>query len=113
MFPPILTCCVLWGERYRKRFVVDDALRGGLVWLTFDGVYRSADVYLNGIFVGHHEEGYTTFQMYVRPCTKPCCCEVAELGKAAAVCVVCGVCVCVCVGRWPVGPCRAEALAGS
>lgn len=40
-----------------------------MLWLTFDGVYRAADVYFNGAFVGHHEDGYTSFNMYIHNVT--------------------------------------------
>eukprot|EP00035_Acanthoeca_spectabilis_P010876 m.191813 g.191813 ORF g.191813 m.191813 type:complete len:1039 (-) comp15157_c0_seq1:174-3290(-) len=56
---------------YRKRFHVDRGLSSGLVWLTFDGVFRAADVYLNGAFVGHHEEGYTSFTVYLHNASAP------------------------------------------
>ena len=54
---------------YRKEFELDSSLEGSLVWLTFDGVYRAADVYLNGAFVGHHEDGYTSFNVYLHNAT--------------------------------------------
>lgn len=56
---------------YRKSFTVDPAWKGQLVWLTFDGAFRACDVYLNGAFVGHHEEGYTSFNLYLHNATNP------------------------------------------
>eukprot|EP00038_Savillea_parva_P019193 m.26733 g.26733 ORF g.26733 m.26733 type:complete len:962 (+) comp4342_c0_seq1:795-3680(+) len=56
---------------YRKTFTVDPSLKEQLVWLTFDGVYRAADIFLNGAFVGHHEEGYTSFPVYLHNASAP------------------------------------------
>eukprot|EP00041_Stephanoeca_diplocostata_P034010 m.1140353 g.1140353 ORF g.1140353 m.1140353 type:complete len:917 (+) comp24445_c0_seq4:86-2836(+) len=51
---------------YRKTFdIATPASPNSLVYLTFDGVFRSADVYINGIFVKHHEEGYTSFVVFI------------------------------------------------
>ena len=32
------------------------------VFLRFDGVYMNADVWLNGVHLGNHPYGYTTFE---------------------------------------------------
>ena len=48
---------------YRKEFTIDTSMEGQLIWLTFDGVFRAADVYVNGVLVKHHDEGYTSFQV--------------------------------------------------
>jgi beta-galactosidase len=32
------------------------------VWLEFDGVYRAADFWMNGQYLGHHSSGYTSFR---------------------------------------------------
>ena len=50
---------------YRRKFTVPESARDQLVWLTFDGVYRNADVYLNGALVKHHTEAYTSFHAYL------------------------------------------------
>jgi beta-galactosidase len=50
---------------------VPSSAQGLLVWLTFDGVFRSCDVYLNGAFVMHHEEGYTSFHAYIHNASAP------------------------------------------
>ena len=39
------------------------------VWVTFDGVYRASDVFLNGVFVGHFESGFTSFRYYLHNVT--------------------------------------------
>ena len=44
---------------------------GPLVYLEFDGVFRAADVFLNGQFVLHHEEGYTPFIVWLHNATVP------------------------------------------
>ena len=43
---------------YRKEFEVPAEAEGKLVSLDFDGVYRAADFWLNGVWIGHHESGY-------------------------------------------------------
>jgi hypothetical protein len=47
---------------YRKKITLDATWREKSVWLEFDGVYRSSDMWLNGIFLGHHLSGYTSFR---------------------------------------------------
>lgn len=58
---------------YRKHFALPPAWSpsDSLVWLTFDGVFRAADVYVNGAFVAHHEEGYTTWHAYLHNASVP------------------------------------------
>ena len=54
---------------YRKSF---DVMPGSaLHWLTFDGVFRAADVFVNGAFVRHHEEGYTSFTVWLHNASAP------------------------------------------
>jgi hypothetical protein len=59
------------GRRYRKHFTVDASLEGKLLSLLFDGVYKNSDVWLNGIFVGHHTSGYTSFRWWLHNVTAP------------------------------------------
>ena len=55
---------------YRNTFALPpDA--GALVYLEFDGVFRAADVFLNGQFVLHHEEGYTPFIVWLHNASAP------------------------------------------
>eukprot|EP01046_Picozoa_sp_COSAG06_P108277 COSAG06_NODE_54672_length_293_cov_1.030928_1_plen_88_part_01 len=55
---------------YRKTFEVPvDASAGKLVYLDFDGVYRAADFWLNGVWLGHHESGYAPFRWYIHNAT--------------------------------------------
>lgn len=46
---------------YRKSFVVPAENRDQITVMQFDGVYMNADVYVNGIHVGNHPYGYTSF----------------------------------------------------
>ncbi len=46
---------------YRKSFPTPPLLPGGRVILLFDGVYRHAQLWVNGTEVGRHAYGYTAF----------------------------------------------------
>jgi hypothetical protein len=50
---------------------VPSDLEGHLIWLQFDGVYRAADFFVNGAFVAHHEEGYTSVIVYIHNASEP------------------------------------------
>jgi beta-galactosidase len=56
---------------YRKRFqtpiVAQDGGPGQRVELRFDGVYRNADIWLNGQHLGFHPNGYTSFAYDLTP----------------------------------------------
>jgi hypothetical protein len=54
---------------YRKHFTVPLGYRGMNVYLDFDGVYRAADFFLNGKYIGHHESGYAPFRIYLHNAT--------------------------------------------
>lgn len=56
---------------YRKHFSLPAEAAGGLVFVQFDGVFRAADVFLNGAWVLHHEEGYTSFIAYLHNASAP------------------------------------------
>jgi beta-galactosidase/beta-glucuronidase len=47
---------------YRKTFELPASTKGQVLYLEFDGVYRSSDMWLNGEFLGHHSSGYTSFR---------------------------------------------------
>ena len=47
---------------YRRTFELPKEDAGKRIWLTFDGVYRDANVCVNGYLVRHHEGGYYTFR---------------------------------------------------
>ena len=47
---------------YRRAFALPKEDEGKRIWLTFDGVFRDATVWVNGWFVQHHEGGYYPFR---------------------------------------------------
>ena len=47
---------------YRRTFELAKADEGKRIWLTFDGVYRDATVWVNGWLVRRHEGGYYPFR---------------------------------------------------
>jgi beta-galactosidase len=46
---------------YRKHFTLPRPLAGQRISIEFDGVYRNANVYLNGKLLGNHPDAYTGF----------------------------------------------------
>ena len=46
---------------YRKNFTLAAGDDGSVIRLLFDGIYMRSDVWVNGLYVGHHESGYTSF----------------------------------------------------
>ncbi len=48
---------------YRKHFLLPSAWKGKAVWLTFDGVFNQAQVWLNGENITQHLSGYTSFSI--------------------------------------------------
>jgi hypothetical protein len=56
---------------YRKTFSLPPFAADGLVSLQFDGVFRAADVFVNGAWVAHHEEGYTSFVVWLHNASAP------------------------------------------
>lgn len=46
---------------YRRTLALDPSLRGRRLYLYFEGVNQTADVYVNGAFAGGHRGGYTAF----------------------------------------------------
>ena len=47
---------------YRRTFDLPEADADRRLWLEFDGVFRDAEVFVNGWHVGHHESGYSSFR---------------------------------------------------
>lgn len=47
---------------YRKHFTIDENVKGKKVIVDFEGVYRDAEVYINGVYLGRHLNGYLGFQ---------------------------------------------------
>ena len=46
---------------YRKKISFSESDKGKRIYLEFDGVFRDARVWLNGVYLGRHESGYTGF----------------------------------------------------
>jgi len=57
--PGFLTNSIAW---YRRPLELSNADAGKRIWLQFDGVFRECDVFVNGWFVGHHDDGYNGFR---------------------------------------------------
>ncbi len=55
------------GVWYRRNFNVPDSLNGKFIKLMFYAVNYTADVWLNGHYLGYHEGGYTAFAFDVSP----------------------------------------------
>src|SRR5579859_6498519 len=47
---------------YRRTFALPSADSGKRIWLTFDGVFRHATVWVNGWIVKQHDGGYYPFR---------------------------------------------------
>ena len=47
---------------YRRTFELTKEDEGKRIWLTFDGVFRNATVWVNGWLVSRHESGYYPFR---------------------------------------------------
>ncbi len=47
---------------YRKQFTLDQGYSDKKIFVQFDGVYRDAEVYINGIHLGRHLNGYLGFE---------------------------------------------------
>jgi beta-galactosidase len=56
---------------YRKHFTLDKRAAGKQTYITFDGVYMNADVWINGHHLGNHPNGYTSFQYELTPYLLP------------------------------------------
>lgn len=56
---------------YRKSFFVPSSLSDKNFILRFDGIYMNADVWLNGIHLGNHPYGYTSFFYDISDYIKP------------------------------------------
>ena len=53
---------------YRKKFELPVSAKGSYVQIQFDGVYRHAQVYVNGEHVGAQYDGYTSFYFDISHC---------------------------------------------
>lgn len=52
---------------YQKLFDIDPSWEGKHVSLHFDGIAHEATVYLNGVYLGKHQGGYTPFSFDITP----------------------------------------------
>lgn len=46
---------------YRTRFILPEDLKGKKVWITFDGIYNNAKVWVNSYYLGKRPYGYSTY----------------------------------------------------
>ena len=56
---------------YRKSFDVPGKLKGRRAWLEFDAASRTADIWVNGRFVGSHRGGFSRFRVDVTSAIRP------------------------------------------
>ena len=56
---------------YRKQFTLDATDGGKLVTVLFDGIFNESDIWLNGIHVGFHPNGYSSFAYNITPFLNP------------------------------------------
>jgi len=50
---------------YRLRFSLPEAMQDRSVWFDFDGTYRDAHIWLNGVKLGEHLSGYTPYRLEI------------------------------------------------
>jgi len=55
---------------YRKNFSVSTADRDRLTYISFDGVYRNSEVWINGNYLGKRPYGYSSFRSELTPYLK-------------------------------------------
>jgi beta-galactosidase len=56
---------------YRKEFKVPSNWDGSVIRLCFDAVYHTAEVWINGQYLGKHVGGYTPFEFDITKVIKP------------------------------------------
>jgi len=56
---------------YRKYFRLPAGSEGGKVFIEFEGIRQTGDVYLNGVLVGRHEDGVMAFGIDLSKLVKP------------------------------------------
>jgi len=52
---------------YRKSFTVEEADKGKLIFIDFDGVYLNSEVWINGHYLGKRPNGYSSFRYELTP----------------------------------------------
>ncbi|MBN2091797.1 hypothetical protein JW964_19435, partial [candidate division KSB1 bacterium] len=48
---------------YRKHFCIDETLKGKTIYLRFGAIYTHAEIYVNGIYYGPFDTGYTPIEI--------------------------------------------------
>ncbi len=56
---------------YAREFSIPAEAAGRRFWLEFDGVYRDCQVWVNGIYYGRHESGYSSFRYDITDAVDP------------------------------------------
>jgi beta-galactosidase len=52
---------------YRKAFAIPATAKGKLIFVEFDGIYRNAEVWINGHYLGKRPYGYSGFEYELTP----------------------------------------------
>jgi beta-galactosidase len=47
---------------YRRTFEIPESDRGRRIWIELDGAMRDVTLFVNGCFIGRHDDGYTPFR---------------------------------------------------
>ncbi|MGC1548046.1 MAG: beta-galactosidase GalA [Rhodanobacter sp.] len=47
---------------YRRAFDIPESDRGRRIWIEFDGAMRDVVLFVNGCFIGQHDDGYSPFR---------------------------------------------------
>jgi beta-galactosidase len=55
---------------YRKSFTLNAEQKNKQILIQFDGAYMNSDVWLNGVHLGSHPYGYTSFWFNLTPYVK-------------------------------------------
>ena len=55
---------------YRKHFNLPTDWKDLIVWVYFEGIFRASTVYMNGVELGYHDSGYTSFTVRLDNCTQ-------------------------------------------
>lgn len=50
---------------YRKEFTLDPSAEGKRIFLSFEGIFRDATIWVNGIYLDRHLSGYTSFTLEI------------------------------------------------
>ena len=50
---------------YRKQFFLDPAWKGKRIFIEFEGIFRDAIVWVNGVYLDRHTSGYTSLTLEI------------------------------------------------